>query len=113
MPEKKSKHEQGVTAEEPEDYAFVLEPAQIEVGSGYSFSVNYDEDDKPIIDLKTYGNVNMTKIKREIERAFPNAQIRQLKTQSIIVATKPKRKQKTKKKRHPTQNSTQRKEIKS
>jgi len=74
-----------------------MEPAQIEVGSGYSFSVDYDENDKPIIDLRTYGTVNIAKIKKEIQRAFPDAQIRQ-KTQSIMVAAKRKRKRKTHKK---------------
>jgi hypothetical protein len=82
-----------------EEAAFVLEPTQVEVGSGYTVSVKYDENEKPIIDVKTYGEVDITKLRREIERAFPNAQIRRLKqTQSVTIVKKRKRKRNTKKK---------------
>lgn len=82
-----------------EEAAFVLEPTQVEVGSGYTVSVRYDENEKPIIDVKTYGEVDITKLRREIERAFPNAQIRRLKqTQSVTIVKKRKRKRNIKKK---------------
>lgn len=82
-----------------EESGFVLEPTQVEVGSGYTVSVKYDENEKPVIDVKTYGEVDITKLRREIERAFPNAQIRRLKqTQSVTIIKKRKRKRNTKKK---------------
>jgi len=56
--------------------SFVLEPTQVEVGSGYTVSVSYDEDERPIIDIKTFGEVDLAKIRKEIEKIFPNAQIR-------------------------------------
>lgn len=96
MPERKHKREPERFVElDSEDLGFVLEPTQVEVGSGYTVSVSYDEEDKPILDVKTYGEVDTAKLRREIERMFPNAEIRQLdKPQSIIV-----RKRKRKRKR--------------
>jgi hypothetical protein len=100
MTERKNKREsEGLIEIDSEEAAFVLEPTQIEVGSGYTVSVSYDENEKPIIDVKTYGEVDIAKLRREIERAFPNAQIRRLKqTQSVTIVKKRKRKHKTKKK---------------
>jgi hypothetical protein len=100
MAERKNKRESGGLIEiDSEETAFILEPTQVEVGSGYTVSVSYDENEKPIIDVKTYGEVDIAKLRREIERAFPNAQIRRLKqTQSVTIVKKRKRKRKTKKK---------------
>jgi len=72
----------------PEDTGFILEPTQVEVGSGYTVSVSYDENEKPIVDLKTYGEVNIEHIRREIERIFPHAQIRQLNPQGSVAIVK-------------------------
>jgi hypothetical protein len=78
---------------EAEETGFALEPAKIEVGSGYALAVSYDENDNPIIDIKTYGQVDLAKVRREIEETFPNAQIRRLnQTQSVMVAKKQKKK---------------------
>jgi hypothetical protein len=100
MAERKHKREsEGFIEMGSEESVFVLEPTQVEVGSGYTISVKYDENEKPIIDVKTYGEVDITKLRREIERAFPNAQIRRLKqTQSVTIVKKRKRKRNTKKK---------------
>jgi hypothetical protein len=100
MAERKHKREsEGLIELGSEESAFVLEPTQVEVGSGYTVSVKYDENEKPIIDVKTYGEVDITKLRREIERAFPNAQIRRLKqTQSVTIVKKHKRKRNIKKK---------------
>jgi hypothetical protein len=81
-----------------EDTSFVLEPTQVEVGSGYTVAVSYDENEKQIIDVKTYGEVDVTKLRREIERIFPNARIRQLNPKrSVTIVKKRKRKHKNKK----------------
>jgi len=84
---------------ETEETGFILEPTQVEVGSGYTVSVSYDENEKPIIDVKTYGEVDVTKVRRDIEKVFPNAQIRQLnQTHSVTIVKKRKRKRNPKKK---------------
>lgn len=100
MPERRSKHELESRVElNAEELGFVLEPTQIEVGSGYTISVDYDENEKPIIDLKTYGEVDISKIEREIKRVFPNAQIRQLnQTKSVTIVKKRRRRRPIKKK---------------
>jgi len=101
MAERKNKREsESLIQADSEEAGFVLEPTQVEVGSGYTISVNYDENEKPIVDVKTYGEVDITKLRREIERLFPNAQIRQLnQTQSVTIVKKcKKRKSNTKKK---------------
>lgn len=100
MAERKQKREsQGFIELDSEESSFVLEPTQVEVGSGYTVSVSYDENEKPIIDIKTYGEVNIPKLRREIERVFPNAEIRQLnQTRSITIVKKRKGKRNIKKK---------------
>ena len=100
MAEKKHKRESENLIElDSEELCFVLEPTQVEVGSGYTVSVSYDDNEKPIIDVKTYGEVNIAKLRKEIERIFPNAQIRQLnQTQSVTIVKKRKRKPNIKKK---------------
>jgi hypothetical protein len=100
MAERKHKHEpeEPVTLD-PEETGFILEPTPIEVGSGYTVCVSYDENEKPIIDVKTYGEVNLAKLRMEISRMFPNAQIRQLRqSQTVTVVKKRKGKPKSKKK---------------
>jgi hypothetical protein len=95
MAERKHKHEtQGIIEMETEESGFVLEPTQVEVGSGYTVSVSYDKNEKPIIDVKTYGEVNLTKLRREIERIFPNAKIRQLTQASTVTIVKKRKKKK-------------------
>ncbi len=98
MTERKNKRETEETIElDNEETGFILEPTQIEVGSGYTVAVSYDEHDKPIIDVKTYGQVDTAKMRREIERVFPNAKIRQhTEKPSISIARKSKKKPKNK-----------------
>jgi hypothetical protein len=100
MPERKHKHEPESLIElDSEELGFVLEPTQIEIGSGYTISVSYDRNEKQIVDVKTYGEVDISKIRRDIEQAFPNAKIRQLnQTRSVTIVKRRKRKRATKKK---------------
>jgi len=89
MNERKKKREPEYIELESEDLGFILEPAQIEVGSGYTVSVDYDEKDEQIVNVKTYGKVDMAKIKREIKRLFPDAKIRRLgRDQSVTIVKK-------------------------
>jgi len=98
MAEKKHKRESENLLElDSEELGFALEPAQVEVGSGYTVSVSYDENEKPVIDVKTYGEVDIAKLRKEIERMFPNAQIQQLdQPPSVTIVKKRKRKPKIK-----------------
>ena len=92
------KHKRETEEIDTEEESFILEPAQLEIGSGYTLSVNYDEHEKPIINVKTYGQVDVIKLRREIEKMFPNAQINQLSQAHAITVAK-KRKEKNKRKK--------------
>jgi hypothetical protein len=100
MAERKQKREsEDATEPEMEDAGFVLEPTRIELGSGYTISVSYDENEKPIVNVTTYGEVDIAKLQKEIARIFPNAQIRQLnQSRSVTIVKKRKRKPNIKKK---------------
>ncbi|NWF86793.1 hypothetical protein HXY32_03160 [Candidatus Bathyarchaeota archaeon] len=100
MAERKHKREtENLDEVECADLGFVLEPTKIEVGSGYTLCVRYDENEKPVVDVKTYGEVDLAKLRTDIGRAFPNAQIRQLtQTQSVAIVKKRKKKNKTRRK---------------
>ncbi|HEY4675449.1 MAG TPA: hypothetical protein VIH48_05295 [Candidatus Bathyarchaeia archaeon] len=100
MAERKQKRESETPVAEAEhgETAFELEPTQIEVGSGYTFSVDYDENNKPIVDIRTYGEVDMAKVRKEIEQLFPNAQIHQLnQTPTVTIVKKHKKARDTEK----------------
>ncbi len=98
MPERKHRREpENIIELDREELGFVLEPAQVEVGSGYAISVSYDEDENPIIDVKTYGKVDVAKLRKEIKRVYPNAQIRRLsQTPSVTIVRKRRSKSKAK-----------------
>jgi hypothetical protein len=92
MPERRNKPGKGNLVElDTEEVAFILEPAQVEVGSGYTVAVDYDEDGKQVIDVKTYGEVDTVKIRREIQKMFPEAQIRKLNPNSSVTVVKKRR----------------------
>jgi len=83
----------------PEETGFVLEPTSIEVGAAYTVQLSLDENEKTVVDVKTYGQIDQQKLRREIERMFPNAKIRQLnQNPSVIVAKKTKKKPSNRKK---------------
>ncbi|MGD0979546.1 MAG: hypothetical protein ABR962_10465 [Candidatus Bathyarchaeia archaeon] len=93
MTERKHKRGSEDIAELDEDAGILLEPTQIELGSGYTLAVSYDENERPVVDIKTYGQVDLARLRREIEGVFPNAQIRQKEqSHTVIVAKKNKRK---------------------
>jgi hypothetical protein len=71
-----------------DDLGFILEPAKIEIGSGYAVSLSYDEDGNPVVDVKTYGEVDLAKIRKDIERLYPNAQIRQLNQEPTVTVVR-------------------------
>jgi hypothetical protein len=92
MAERKSKRAESFVEFDPGEAGFVMETAKVELGAGYALSVQYDENEKPIIDVKTYGKVDFCKIQKEINRLFPHAHIRQLnQTQPVTIVKKEKR----------------------
>jgi hypothetical protein len=56
----------------------------VEGGSGYSISVTYDEKGKPLVKVRTYGDVNVAELRKEIERQYPGAKIEGLEEQPLI-----------------------------
>lgn len=57
-----------------EDFLFGQEPT--EGGSGYSLSVTYDENGRPVVRVETYGNADAEKLRKEIERQYPGLRLR-------------------------------------
>jgi hypothetical protein len=87
---KKQSSENGIEVE-TEENDFVLEPTQLEIGSGYTMAVHYDENQRPTIAVKTYGQVDLIQVKREILKIFPDAQIKhtnQTRSVKIVRANK-------------------------
>ncbi len=69
--------------DEPEQF-ILTEPEPIEIASGYSISVKYDKDGRPMIYVKKYGNVDTKGLRREIERNYPGAAIQGLEKPQLI-----------------------------
>jgi hypothetical protein len=96
MSERKKKQDPENSIEvETEEDDFVLEPTQLEIGSGYTLAVHYDENQRPMVAVKTYGQVDLTQVKREILKIFPDAEIKhsnQTKSVKIVKASKGKSK---------------------
>lgn len=65
-----------------ENILFGREP--VEGGSGYSISVTYDEKGKPVVRVKTYGDVDAAELRRDIEQRYPGARIEGLKKKTLI-----------------------------
>ena len=65
-----------------EEFPFRQKPA--EGGSGYSISVTYDERGKPIVRVKTYGDVDVAELRKDIEQRYPGAKIEGLEKRPLI-----------------------------
>ena len=65
-----------------EDFLFGREP--VEGGSGYSISVTYDESGKPVVQVKTHGDVDVAALCRDIERRYSGARIEGLDEKPLI-----------------------------
>jgi len=61
-----------------------LEPTKGKSGSGYSMSVTYDEKGKPIVKVETYGEVDVSELRRDIQQRYPGAKIEGLEKQPLI-----------------------------
>jgi hypothetical protein len=65
-----------------EDFLFGGEPT--EGGSAYSISVTYDEKGKPVVHVKTHGDVDTAELRRDIEQRYPGAKIEGLEKKPLI-----------------------------
>jgi len=52
--------------------------------SGYSITVAYDGEGKPIVKVETHGNVDVAELRRDIEQRYPGAKVEGLEKQSLI-----------------------------
>lgn len=53
-------------------------------GSGYSISVTYDEAGKLVVQVKTYGDVDVAELRRNIEQQYPGARVEGLEKKPLI-----------------------------
>ncbi len=101
MSERKNKRvsETENVKEDSEETTFLVEPTHVEVGAGYTVAVSHDENEREVIDVKTYGQVDMSLLRNEIQRAYPDAEIRRFnQADSVTVVRTGKKKNKSRKK---------------
>jgi hypothetical protein len=101
MSERKNKRvsETENVEENSEETTFLVEPTHVEVEAGYTVAVSHDENEREVIDVKTYGQVDMSRLRKEIQRAFPDAEIRRFnQADSVTVVRTSKKKNKSRKK---------------
>ncbi|MFQ5758571.1 MAG: hypothetical protein ACE5IF_02710 [Candidatus Bathyarchaeia archaeon] len=65
-----------------EDSLFGREPAR--GSSGYSISVTYEEGGKPLVKVETHGDVDVAKLRRDIEQRYLGARIEGLEKKPLI-----------------------------
>ena len=53
-------------------------------GSGYSISITYDEKGKPVVQVKTQGDVDTAQLRKDIEQRYPGARIEGLEKKPLI-----------------------------
>jgi hypothetical protein len=85
--------------EDSEEATFLVIPKHVEVGAGYTLAVSHDEHEREVIDVKTYGQVDMSLLRKEIQRVFPDAEIRRFnQTDSVTIVRTSKKKNQSRKK---------------
>jgi len=94
---KQKRRSEGAVELDIAETCFVLEPTQVEIGSGYMVTIDYDENEEQVVEIKTYGHIDLVHLRREIRRIFPDAKIRRLNhTQSVVIAKRNMKKSKSK-----------------
>jgi len=56
----------------------------MKTSTGYSISVTYGPDGRPIVNVETYGEVDKTKLREMIQSKYPNAVIKGLEEEPLI-----------------------------
>ena len=96
MPERKRRNDV-LDLNSPEFEDDLLEDETVELGSGYSISLDYMRE-VPIVYVKTYGEVDSVSLRRKIEEHYPGAKIEGLISDTPVqVIPKRRTKPKTKK----------------
>ena len=96
MPERKRRNEV-LDPNLPEFEDSLLEDETVELGSGYSISLDYLKE-VPTVYVKTYGEVDSVSLRRRIEEHYPGAKIEGL-LSDTPVQVNPKRRTKPKTKK--------------
>jgi hypothetical protein len=104
MREKKGKHlacNSLLNFDDVDEEGFIveIEPETLEIGNAYSISLNYNNEGTPQIYVKTYGDIDIAKLKQMIKERYPNAQLRVLETTPTVELIKPTRPSRKKRKR--------------
>jgi len=90
-----------------------LKTTKGESGSGYSLSVTYDEQGKPVVKVKTYGNVDVAELRQDIQQRYPGAKIEGLEKQPLVrIVDEEKPEKKPEKKAEPEKLQEKKKEKK-
>jgi hypothetical protein len=100
MSERKNKRvSETENVEDSEETTFLIEPTHVEIGAGYTVAVSHDEHEREVIDVKTYGQVDMSLLRKDIQRVFPDAEIRRFnQADSVTVVRTSKKKNRSLKK---------------
>ncbi len=67
-----------------DEEGFLFEQEPVEGGSGYSISVTNDSKGKPVVRIKTHGDVDVAELRRDIEQRYPGARIEGLEKKPLI-----------------------------
>lgn len=82
--------------------SFLLKSEPIEVDAGYSMSITDGdkENREPVVHVKTYGDVDVTKLRKEIKQKYPKAKVEVMTEHpSILVVSRGKKEIRVEKKR--------------
>jgi hypothetical protein len=82
-----------------EDEFFTHSRMKSAAGSGYSISVAYGRDGKPLVKVQTQGDVNKTALRKQLKKKYPDARIEGLAEEPLIreMSTRTLKPKKTKK----------------
>jgi len=115
-PKRKKKDLFDIFSFDEDDFLFrnELKPMKDKQGSGYSISVTYDEKGKRVVKVKTYGDVDVAELQRDIQQRYPGAKIEGLEKQPLIKVVDEERqgKQKPEKKQEEERRKEEKKEKK-
>jgi hypothetical protein len=84
MPERKRKKKEIFDLFDFREENFLFGKKSARGGSGYSISMTYDEGGKPLVKVKTHGNVDVAHLRRDIEQRYPGARIEGLEKKPLI-----------------------------
>ncbi len=72
-------------------------------GSGYSISITYGNNGKPLVKVQTQGNVDKTALRDKLKKKYPDAKVEGLDDEPLIkeISTKKSKHEKKKEKEKP------------